>query len=494
MAETAPGAAPGGTFWTPDRILSLAVPVLGTVAVVGGLYLLALGIDWFFTNSCRVVTAGAAKASPFWSGFWNVVSVGIKYGAMIVAPLSLVGAFSSRDPRVRAVLFQILVVVLVLGLLWYLVSNTVTNLEARQIKSGFDFLCSTYGSQIDETLIEWKTDGTYARAFIVGLLNTLKVGVIGIVLATVLGTIIGVARLSPNWLIAKIASAYVEVIRNIPLLLQLAFVYTLFINVLPDQTTPGTIVGNIIISKSGILFPTLTVETIHIVMFGLVLAGIVAAIAYNMWAKWRQDQTGNPPPRLWPTLAIVFVPAILAFLVSGMPNEWDVPKKGRFRFEGGSSISPEFLAILTGLVLYTAGFIAEIVRSGILAVSYGQTEAASALGLTRGQNLRLVILPQAMRVIIPPMTSQYLNLIKNSSLGVAIGYPELVAIANISMNQAGRALECVLIIMAVYLSVSISIALFMNWYNKKIALVERNTVVKGRKAKALAAAAAKQVS
>jgi general L-amino acid transport system permease protein len=212
-----------------------------------------------------------------------------------------------------------------------------------------------------------------------------------------------------------------------------------------------------------------------------------------MWARWRQEQTGISPPRLWPTLAIVFVPAILAFLVAGMPNEWDVPKKGRFRFEGGSSISPEFMAILTGLVLYTAGFIAEIVRSGILAVSYGQTEAASALGLTRGQNLRLVILPQAMRVIIPPMTSQYLNLIKNSSLGVAIGYPELVAIANISMNQAGRALECVLIIMAVYLSVSLSIALFMNWYNKKIALVERNTVVKGRKARALAAAAAKQV-
>jgi general L-amino acid transport system permease protein len=290
--------------------------------------------------------------------------------------------------------------------------------------------------------------------------------------------------------VAKISSAYVEVIRNIPLLLQLAFFAALFVNILPEQSAPGTIVGNVKVSKTGILFPVLQVTTVHYVMLGLVLAGIVGAVVYNMWAQHRQDATGKMPPRLLPSLAFVFLPAILVFVAAGMPNEWDIPKQGRFTLEGGGRISAEFMAILTGLTLYTAGFIAEIVRSGILAVNYGQTEAAAALGLSRGQVLRTVILPQAMRVIIPPMTSQYLNLIKNSSLGTAIGYSELVAVANISMNQTGRALECVLIIMAVYLTVSLSIALFMNWYNKKIALVERNTPVKRRRGAAKPAPAA----
>jgi general L-amino acid transport system permease protein len=378
-----------------------------------------------------------------------------------------------NDPRVRAVFFQLLAIALLGLLVWYLVSNTVANIRARNIQTGFDFLWSGYGSQIDESLIGWDPASTYGRAFLVGLLNTLKVGVVGIVLATVLGTVIGIARLSSNWLLAKLASVYVETVRNIPLLLQLAFFATLFSAVLPPQLQPAVLGGVFILSKSGFIFPQLVIETAHVIAFAMLVPSIGAAIGYNRWAKQRQAATGRAPSRLLPSLAIIFLPAILTWLMLGAPAEFEVAKRGRFRMEGGGVISTEFLAILCGLTIYTAGFIAEIVRSGILAVSYGQTEAAGALGLSRGQALRLVILPQAMRVVIPPMTSQFLNLIKNSSLGVAIGYPEIVAIANISINQAGRAIECILIIMVVYLSISLSIAAFMNWYNKRVALVER---------------------
>ncbi len=378
-----------------------------------------------------------------------------------------------NDPRVRAIVCQVVCIGLFAGLVWYLVSNTVENLERRQIRSGFDFLWSGYGSQIDESLIGWDPASTYARAFLVGILNTLKVGVGGVVLATILGTVIGIARLSSNWLIAKLASGYVETVRNIPLLLQLFFFATLFSSTFPPQLDALDLGGSFYLSKSGLQFPQLEIEAAHVVAFLGLLAGIAGALFYNHWAKRRQSETGVSPARLWPSLALIVLPPLLLWLLLGASAEFDVPKKGRFRMEGGGVISTEFLAILSGLVIYTAAFIAEIVRSGILAVSYGQTEASAALGLTRGQVLRLVILPQAMRVVIPPMTSQYLNLIKNSSLGVAIGYPELVAIANISMNQTGRAIECVLVIMAVYLTVSLGIAGFMNWYNKRMALVER---------------------
>ncbi len=378
-----------------------------------------------------------------------------------------------NDPRIRAFIYQIVCVALFAALIWYLVSNTVDNLEQRQIRSGFDFLWSGYGSQIDESLIGWDPASTYARAFLVGILNTLKVGLIGIVLATILGTVIGIARLSGNWLLAKLASGYVETVRNIPLLLQLFFFATLFSSTFPPQLDALDLGGSFYLSKSGLSFPQLEIETAHVVAFLALLAGIVGAVFHNRWAKRRHSETGVSPARLGPSLALIVLLPLLLWLLLGAPAEFDIPKKGRFRMQGGGVISAEFLAILSGLVIYTAAFIAEIVRSGILAVTYGQTEASAALGLTRGQVLRLVILPQAMRVVIPPMTSQYLNLIKNSSLGVAIGYPELVAIANISMNQTGRAIECVLVIMAVYLTVSLAIAGFMNWYNKRVALVER---------------------
>jgi general L-amino acid transport system permease protein len=378
-----------------------------------------------------------------------------------------------NDRRVRAVLYQIIFLVLVLGAVWLLVSNTIENLRARGLRSGFDFLNARSGIPISDTIIDWNPDDTFGRAYFVGILNTLRVGVIGIILATILGTIIGIARLSQNWLVAKIASVYVETIRNIPLLLQLIFIYAVFGNALPDQLNPLVIGAGFFLNKSGLIFPLLKVETAHYAVAAVLLASIVAVVIYNRWAKRRQDATGVSPQRLLPSLGILFIPAVIVFLAMGAPAQFDVAEKTRFRFIGGGSIGPEFLTVLLGLVIYTAAFIAEIVRSGILAVSYGQTEAASALGLTRGKTLRLVLLPQALRVIIPPMTSQYLNLVKNSSLALIAGYPDVVAIENMTMNQTGRALEAILLIMAVYLTISLSISLAMNIYNKRIALKER---------------------
>jgi general L-amino acid transport system permease protein len=357
--------------------------------------------------------------------------------------------------------------------IWLLVSNTIENLQARGLRTGFDFLNSRSGIPISDTIIDWSPDDTFGRAYLVGIVNTLRVGIIGIVLATILGTLIGIARLSSNWLVAMLASGYVETIRNIPLLLQLIFIYAVFREALPEQLDPLVMGGGFFLSKSGLMFPLLKLGAAHYAMAIVFLLSIVAVFVYNRWARSRQDATGTPPPRLGPGLGILFVPAIAVFLVMGAPAEFDVAVKTRFRFIGGGAIGPEFMTVLLGLVIYTAAFIAEIVRSGILAVSYGQTEAASALGLTRGKILRLVLLPQALRVIIPPMTSQYLNLVKNSSLALIAGYPDVVAIENMTMNQTGRALEAIMLIMAVYLTISLSISLAMNIYNKRIALKER---------------------
>ena len=378
-----------------------------------------------------------------------------------------------NDRRVRAILYQVVFLAALVFGVWLLVDNTIVNLRERGLRSGFDFLRSRSGIPISESIIDWDPDDTFGRAYLVGILNTLRVGAIGIVLATILGTIVGIARLSSNWLVSKLASVYVESFRNVPLLLQLIFLYALVGAVLPEQLNPIVFGGGFFLSKSGLMFPLLKLETAHYVAAGVFLASIAATVIYNRWAKRRQDATGVSPPRLLPSLGILILPALLAFLAFGAPAEFDAATKTRFRFIGGGSIGPEFLTVLVGLVLYTASFIAEIVRSGILAVSYGQTEAAAALGLTRGRTLRLVLLPQALRVIIPPMTSQYLNLVKNSSLALVAGYPDVVAIEMMTMNQTSRALEAVLLIMAVYLTISLSISLAMNLYNKRIALKER---------------------
>ena len=373
----------------------------------------------------------------------------------------------------RSILYQVLFLVALVFVVWLLVSNTIENLRARGLKSGFDFMGSRSGIPISDSVIPWDPDDTFGRAYLVGILNTLRVGVLGIILATILGTIIGVARLSSNWLVARLASGYVETIRNVPLLLQLILLYSVITNALPEQLDPLDIGAGFFLSKSGMQFPLLKLEVAHYAAAVVFLVSLIATFVYNRWAKRRQDATGVSPPRLLPSLGILFVPAIIVFLAMGAPAEFDVATKTRFRMIGGGAVAPEFLAVLIGLVIYTAAFIAEIVRSGILAVSYGQTEAASALGLTRGQVLRLVLLPQALRVIIPPMTSQYLNLVKNSSLATIVGYPEVVMIEQITMNQTSRALEAVLLIMVVYLTISLSISIAMNIYNKRIALKER---------------------
>ena len=314
---------------------------------------------------------------------------------------------------------------------------------------------------------------SYLRAFMVGILNTVKVAALGIILATFIGTLIGIARLSQNWLVARMASVYVETVRNVPLLLQLYFWYAFLTSALPLSKQAFNPLPGFYLSKSGLRFPVPADDPIHLWTGLAVLAGVVAAVLFYRWARRRQEATGEQRPLLLPCLGIVVGLPLLVWLVGGAPTAMDSPEWAKFGYQGGAEVTPEFMALLFGLTLYTAGFIAEIVRSGILAVSWGQSEAAMSLGLRRGFVLRLVILPQALRVIIPPMTSQFLNLAKNSSLAVAIGYPDVVSIANTTLNQEGQAIECISIIMLVYLTISLSIAAYMNWYNKRIALVER---------------------
>ena len=380
---------------------------------------------------------------------------------------------SLNNPDVRAVLYQIIVVGIVAFGVWYLISNTMQNLETRKIATGFGFLGREAGLPIGEHLIEYTPADTYLKALIVGLLNTLRVAVLGIILATILGTFIGIARLSKNWLVAQTARVYVEVMRNLPLLLQLLFWWTLFRDMFPGPRDAISPLTGVFLSNRGVKVPTLVWEAEHTIVLIVMLIGIAATIALQRWAKQRQAQTGQQFPILRVAAGLILGLPLLVFLVLGAPMKLDTPVLRGFNFVGGATLTPEFAALLIGLVTYTADFIAEIVRSGILAVSHGQTEAASAVGLKRSQVLRLVVLPQALRVIVPPTTSQYLNITKNSSLAVAIGYPDIVSVANTTLNQTGQAIEGIAIIMAVYLTISLSISLFMNWYNKHIALVER---------------------
>ncbi len=392
--------------------------------------------------------------------------------AMRGPPASTIN-LSLNNPSVRAVLYQILVVGAVGFVVWYLVSNTMTNLETRKIATGFGFLDREAGLPIGESLIEYTPADTYAKALFVGLLNTLRVAILGIVLATILGTIIGVARLSRNWLLAQTARIYVEVMRNVPLLLQLLFWWTLFRDMFPGPRDALSPLAGVFLSNRGVKIPLLMWQPEYAYVLATILAGIVASYLLHRWAKRRQEATGQQFPVVRTALGLVVGLPLLVFLVLGAPLALERPELRGFNFVGGATLTPEFAALLIGLVTYTAAFIAEIVRSGILAVSHGQTEAALALGLKRGQVLRLVVLPQALRVIVPPTTSQYLNITKNSSLAVAIGYPDIVSVANTTLNQTGQAIEGIAIIMAVYLTISLSISLFMNWYNKHIALVER---------------------
>jgi general L-amino acid transport system permease protein len=379
---------------------------------------------------------------------------------------------SWSDERFRNIIYQILVVAAVLTLFGWLWSNTRYNLEVRRIATGWGFLSREAGLPIGEHLIDYDPSNTYFRALLVGVLNTLKVAVTGIVLATILGTLLGVARLSKNWMLAKFAGGYVEIVRDLPLLLQLLFWYSL-LQGLPGPRQAFNPVTGVFLSNRGLKVPYIHWEAAHSWALLAFVVGIAFTYFYRKSIRAKQMQDGQIRP-LWPVAltAIIGLP-ILVWAVLGAPFAPDVPELRGFNFRGGLDVSPEFFALLLGLTLYTAGFIAEIVRAGILAVSQGQWEAAQALGLPRGRVMNLIVLPQAMRVIIPPMTSQFLNITKNSSLAVAIGYQDIVSIANTTLNQTGQAIEGIAIIMLVYLTISLSISLFMNWYNKRIALVER---------------------
>lgn len=386
------------------------------------------------------------------------------------------------DPKVRSIVFQSLLVLLILWLFYEAYSNAVENLRRAKIASGLGFWDNAAGFPISQTLIKYSENpstygaafSTYGRAFWVGLLNTLLVAGIGIVLATILGFVIGVARLSKNFLVSKIAYWYVEIVRNLPLLLQLLFWYNAVVKALPEVRDSVKFPGGIYLNNRGLIFPQpVTGDSFWLV--GIVFwIGLLGAIFYRSYAKKKQEKTGAQSPVGLTALGLIVGLPFAVFLLAGMPLSFEHAQAGRFNITGGVTVLPEFLALLFGLVIYTAAFIAEAVRAGILAVSKGQTEASYALGIRPKHTLNLVIIPQALRVIIPPLTSHYLNLTKNSSLAVFVGYPDLVNIfTGTVLNQTGQAIEVVAITMLVYLTISLATSLFMNWYNARKALVER---------------------
>ncbi|MBX3570421.1 MAG: amino acid ABC transporter permease [Rhizobiaceae bacterium] len=378
-----------------------------------------------------------------------------------------------NDPKVRSVVVQVIVVLLLIAGLWFIVANTIENLRRANIASGFGFLNGRAGFDIAVALIPYDLNMTYGRALIVGLVNTVVVAIAGIVTATIIGFLVGIGRLSGNWLIAKICTVYVEVFRNIPPLLVIFFWYLGVLSVLPLPRDSIEFPLGSFLNSRGLYVPkAIWGEGAWLILVALVL-GIAMSVFVARRARARQMATGQAFPVLWTSLGLIIGLPLLAFLVTGMPVTFEVPVLGTFNLSGGMVVKPEFIALYLALSFYTAAFIAEIVRAGIKGVNRGQTEASSALGLRPGQVLRLVVIPQAMRIVIPPLTSQYLNLTKNSSLAIAVGYPDLVAVGGTILNQSGQSIEIVAIWMLVYLSLSIATSIFMNWFNAKMALVER---------------------
>jgi general L-amino acid transport system permease protein len=377
------------------------------------------------------------------------------------------------NPRLRALAYQVGALVLVGLLAWYLISNTLSNLEKQNIATGFDFLQKESAFEIGESLISYSSAQSYGRALLVGILNTLKVAFIGIILTVILGTFIGVARLSSNWLVSRLSIAYIEVFQNIPVLLQLFFFYAIFYELFPGPRQALEPLPGVFLCNRGLIFAVPEAHPVHFQMLVAVLAAIGIIFGLIRWARRYQARTGRAFPIFYTSILLVTILPAIPWLLAGMPLEINRPVLAGFNFRGGVTLSPEFAALLSSLVLYTAAFVAEIVRAGIQAIGRGQTEAAMSLGLKPWMVLRLIILPQAMRVIIPPLTSQMLNLTKNSSLAVAIGYPDFVSVTNTTINQTGQAIEGIALIMVVYASFSLLTSAFMNWYNKKAALVER---------------------
>jgi general L-amino acid transport system permease protein len=380
--------------------------------------------------------------------------------------------WSWRSQAFRGLVYQVLAIVAIIGVAWFLAHNTLVNMRIRGIQSGFDFLTQAAGFDIGESLYPFDSEQAYWQAFLVGVTNTLRVAVLGIVLATLLGTALGVGRFSRNALVRGLCLSYVELFRNIPVLLQLLLWYVVMTEVFPPAAQAWNF-GPFFLSKGGLNYP-IPVWAIGQLWaaFGL-LGGLVLAWMYRGWAQRQFEATGQRKGVIGVALLILLASSLAGWALGGAPTALNLPTKGEFAIENGGALTPEFLAVLLGLTLYTASFIAEVVRGGIASVARGQGEAASALGLNRSQEMRLVMLPQALRVIIPPLTNQYLNLTKNSSLAVAIGYPDVVSIANTALNQTGRAVECISLVMLVYLSTSLATSLLMNWYNSRAAIKER---------------------
>ncbi|MBP6717310.1 MAG: ABC transporter permease subunit [Rhodoferax sp.] len=380
--------------------------------------------------------------------------------------------WSWRSQAFRGLVYQ-LIAVLVIGLaVWFLAHNTLINMEVRGIQSGFDFLTQTAGFGIGESLYKFDSSENYWAAFLVGISNTLRVAIVGIILTTIIGTAIGIGRFSRNALVRGLCVLYVEVFRNIPILLQLLMWYLFLTEVLPASYEAWQ-AGPFFLSKNGFKFP-IPIWTMGQAWAaaGLVAGGCVAWF-YRRWAISRFEETGKIKSLFWVPVLIAIAGSFVGWVLGGAPTGLDYPVRGDFAIENGGSLTPEFLAVLLGLTIYTAAYVAEVVRAGIQSVSAGQGEAAAALGLSRRHTMRLVMLPQALRVIIPPLTNQYLNLTKNSSLAVAIGYPDVVSIANTALNQTGRAVECISIVMLVYLTTSLITSVLMGWYNTRSAIKER---------------------
>ncbi len=387
-------------------------------------------------------------------------------------PPKKVSNWSWRSQAFRGLIYQVVTLVAIALVVWFLAHNTLINMRVRGIQSGFDFLTQAAGFDIGESLYPFDSEQSYFHAFLVGVSNTLRVALVGIVLATLLGTILGVGRFSRNALVRGLCLSYVEFFRNIPVLLQLLMWYVVLTEVLPSADEAWTL-GSFFLSKGGFNYPIPVWAMGQLwAAIGLVV-GVILIWLYRRWAQKHFEATGQVRSLYLAPAGIVLGGALVGWILAGAPTAWDVPTQGEFAIENGGTLSPEYLSLLLGLTIYTAAFVSEVVRGGIQSVSLGQSEAASALGLSRSQTMRLVMLPQALRVIIPPLTNQYLNLTKNSSLAVAIGYPDVVSIANTAINQTGRAVECIAIIMLVYLSTSLSTSLLMNWYNARAAIQER---------------------
>ncbi|MDJ0622798.1 MAG: amino acid ABC transporter permease [Desulfocapsaceae bacterium] len=378
-----------------------------------------------------------------------------------------------NDEKTRGVIYQILTAAAVAFIGYYLISNVQENMAKQAIASGFGFLEREAAFEIGEAPIAYSAADTYGRALLVGVLNTLKVSLVGMILTTILGTIVGICTLSKNWLVAKLGKAYVELFQNIPVLLQLFFFYALFYEAFPGPRQALSPLPGFFLSNRGIDFAVPSAHYAWSYMGWAFLVACIVVVIISRWAKKRQERTGQQFPKVLVGVGLLLGLPLLTWIVCGSPTEMNVPTMKGFNFVGGRNISPEFSALLVGLVLYTAAFVAEIVRAGIQSIKKGQTEAAMSIGLRSRHVMSLVIFPQALRVIVPPLTSQLLNLTKNSSLAVAIGYPDFVQVAGTTINQTGQAVEGVALMMVVYLSCSLATSAFMNWYNKRIAIVER---------------------